>query len=247
MGDAKRIRAKEQVLQIFFPKTCPVCEEILEKHREICSKCEEKLQFVREPKCKKCGKPFEGTGEMQKIREYCGDCTKRMHFYEFGMAVFLYNDDIKESIYRFKYHNQRTYADFYGNAMAHRYGKTIKDLGIQALIPVPISRKKKTIRGYNQAELMARSLGRELNIPVDNEILERNRNTVPQKELNFEERRNNLKNAFKISRNGIEYNKILMVDDIYTTGSTIDACATALKNAGVREVYFISLSIGAGI
>lgn len=94
---------------------------------------------------------------------------------------------------------------------------------------------------------MAQSLGRELNIPVDSYTLIRDRDTIPQKELNHEERRNNLKNAFKISRNGIEYKKILMVDDIYTTGSTIDACAAALKNAGVREVYFISLSIGAGI
>ena len=94
---------------------------------------------------------------------------------------------------------------------------------------------------------MAQVLGKELNIPVDTDALIRSRDTVPQKELNINERRNNLKNAFKIKENVIEYKKILLVDDIYTTGSTIDACAEALRQAGAKEVYFISLSIGAGI
>ena len=159
------------------------------------------------------------------------------------MAVFQYSDELRESIYRFKYYNQRTYAKFYGRAMA-RYKRQIKDLGIQILIPVPISRKRKITRGYNQAELMAQALGRELNLPVDSGYLLREKNTLPQKELNEKERRNNLKNAFKISENVIKYKKVLLVDDIYTTGSTIDACALVLKQAGAEKVYFISLCIG---
>ena len=247
MADTGLKKTKELFLQILFPKTCPICEDILEKHREICSKCEKDLQYISEPKCKKCSKPFEALQEGEQIREYCHDCTKTAHSYKFGMSVFQYNDKIKQSIYRFKYQNQRTYAGFYGKAMALRYGGIIRESGIQILMPVPVSHKKKIIRGYNQAELMAQVLGKELNIPVDTDALIRSRDTVPQKELNINERRNNLKNAFKIKENVIEYKKILLVDDIYTTGSTIDACAEALRQAGAKEVYFISLSIGAGI
>lgn len=81
-------------------------------------------------------------------------------------------------------------------------------------------------------------------IPADLHSLARIRDTIPQKELNHQERRKNLNNAFKMDQNAVKYKKVLLVDDIYTTGSTIDACAVALKEAGVQQVYFISLSIG---
>lgn len=246
MADTGLKRAGEQMLQLLFPKTCPVCEDILEKNREICRVCEKNLRYISEPKCKKCGKPFEAAEEGADIREYCMDCTNRVHSYQSGMAVFQY-DDISASIYRFKYHNQRTYAGFYGKAMAMRYGREIRELGIDILMPIPVSRKKKITRGYNQAELMAEALSKELGLSMDSRTLIREKNTIPQKELNYEERRNNLKKAFKISGNVIKYKKILLVDDIYTTGSTIDACAEALKRAGAEEVFFISLSIGAGV
>ena len=238
MADTK-LKNTGRLLQLFFPKTCPVCEEILEKNREICEKCEKNLRYISEPKCKKCGKPFEPEESGSEFREYCMDCAKRAHAYESGMAVFQYSDELRESIYRFKYYNQRTYAEFYGKAMAH-YKKQIQDFGIQILIPVPISRKRRIARGYNQAELMAQALGRELNLPVNKNCLVREKNTLPQKELNEQERRNNLKNAFKISENVIKYKKVLLVDDIYTTGSTVDACAVVLKQAGAEKVYFIS-------
>lgn len=246
MADTGLKKAGKQMLQLLFPKTCPICEDILEKHREICRVCEKNLRYISEPKCKKCGKPFETTEEGVETREYCVDCTNRNHLYQSGMAVFQY-DDISASIYRFKYHNQRTYADFYGKAMAMRYGRTIQEFGIEILMPIPVSSKKKITRGYNQAELMAEVLGRELKLPVDSRTLIREKNTIPQKELNYEERRNNLKKAFKILGNVIKYKKILLVDDIYTTGSTIDACAEVLRQAGAEEVFFISLSIGAGV
>lgn len=115
------------------------------------------------------------------------------------------------------------------------------------MIPVPVSRKKMQKRGYNQAALIARQLAEKTGIPTDLHSLARIRDTIPQKELNHQERRKNLNNAFKMDQNAVKYKKVLLVDDIYTTGSTIDACAVALKEAGVQQVYFISLSIGAGI
>lgn len=225
-----------------FPKSCPMCDEILPKGRDICCGCEEKLVYIIEPKCKKCGKKLEN----EKL-EYCVDCSKNRHYFNQGIAAFLYNDKVSKSIYRFKYHNRRTYAGFYGKAIATMYGADIKKWNCHMIIPVPIHSKKKIKRGYNQAALIAKELGKNLSMPVSEKILYRVRNTKPQKEMEKATRKKNVENAFKIYENVVKYKKIILVDDIYTTGSTIDACAKELLQAGATEVYFISLSIGHGI
>ena len=101
-------------------------------------------------------------------------------------------------------------------------------------------------RGYNQAGLIACSLSKKLHIPVDENYIIRVKKTTPMKELNNIERVKNLQNAFQIYYNGIRYNKVLIVDDIYTTGATIDACAKCLKEYGTDNVYAITLCIGNG-
>ncbi len=238
---------KGKLLQLLYPKTCPLCQRIIREEAELCENCNVMLKFVEEPVCKKCGKPFEHVDEQAIIREYCGDCEKAEHIYDIGRAVFQYDISIRESIYRFKYHNQRIYAGFYGKAMAKKYGQMIRQLGADVIVPVPISKRKKVKRGYNQAELVARELAKYVMLPVETEWLVRTKDTMPQKELTPVERRNNLKSAFKISDNIVKYKKVLLVDDIYTTGSTMDACAQVLKTSGVQKVYCLSLAIGQGV
>ena len=114
-------------------------------------------------------------------------------------------------------------------------------------MPVPLSRKRLHTRGYNQAALLAKELGKCLDIPVWEHAVSRVRNTVPQKELNAAERQNNLKKAFKIASNDVKLSTIIIVDDIYTTGSTIDALTEVLQNAGAKKVGFVSLSTGSGM
>lgn len=143
-----------------------------------------------------------------------------------------------------KFHNKREYIDFYGAYMAEILGKKILEWGAQALIPVPLHRSKLRRRGFNQAELLAREIGRALEIPVRPDIVQRVRKTKPQKELLYRERQNNLKGAFKISQYDVKLKKIVLVDDIYTTGSTVDEIAGRLLEQGAKEVYFVSLCIG---
>ena len=100
-----RKQGVNHILQIFFPKVFLICTEVLDREQEICQDCRKKLKYITEPKCKKCGKPFESVDAQSQIRQYCGDCQKNRHDYEYGMAVFRYNDEIRESIYRFKYKN----------------------------------------------------------------------------------------------------------------------------------------------
>ena len=162
-----RKQGVNHILQIFFPKVCPICTEVLDREQEICQDCRKKLKYITEPKCKKCGKPFESVDAQSQIRQYCGDCQKNRHDYEYGMAVFRYNDEIRESIYRFKYKNQRTYAGFYADEMWKVYGRQIRAEGIEVMIPVPVSRKKMQKRGYNQAALIAQQLAEKTGIPAD--------------------------------------------------------------------------------
>ncbi len=227
---------------IIFPRRCPVCDKILEYRGElICEKCREKLVYIEEPKCKKCGKQL-----IRHEDEYCYDCKKKKHLYKEGIAVFAHTGEIKKSIYKIKYCNKREYVDFYAGEVTRLYGKKINSWNSDAIIPVPLHRKKQLSRGYNQAEIIAKVISKQTGIPMNSKILMRIKNTKPQKELNDTDRKKNLENAFKINKSIVKLKKVILVDDIYTTGSTIDGCTEELIKGGIDEVYYISLTIGTG-
>lgn len=189
----------------------------------------------------KCGKQL-----MDEETEYCMDCVKKKHYFTQGIALWSYHDIIKQSVYRFKYKNKREFADFYAKEIAKRYEDIIRIWNADCLIPVPMYKRKMRKRGYNQAEVLTDAIAGCLNIPVHKNILVRTRNTLPQKALNDKERQKNLKNAFKIQENSVKLKKIILVDDIYTTGSTVDAIAECFLAAGTEAVFVITLSIGQG-
>lgn len=232
----------ENILDILCPKTCPMCDKIISRHENICTTCHSKLVYIHEPKCKKCGKELR-----DDTKEYCTDCSVKKHYFKLNVAVFEYSDMVSKSLYKFKYHNRRTYARFYGEAIAKHCANDIRRWNPDVIVPVPIHYKKRIKRGYNQAALIARELGKEINIYVDEKYLYRVVNTRPMKELNKTTRKKNVENAFKIYKNVVKYKKIILVDDIYTTGSTLDACAKALLGAGASEVFCICMSVGYGI
>ena len=131
------------------------------------------------------------------------------------------------------------------------YGKAILNLAPDVLVPVPIHKSKYRQRGYNQAEILANGIAKELNIPVFSHLLIRNRKTLPQKQLSDKERLRNLQEAFiynkaAASNYPITLKRVLIVDDIYTTGSTIEACTNVLLRNGIENIYFITLCIGKG-
>ena len=114
------------------------------------------------------------------------------------------------------------------------------------LVPVPVHPARERRRGYNQAKVLADVIGNQLNIPVRTDLIKRTRKTKALKTLNPKERLNNLKNAFILDGNGVKLNTIIIVDDIYTTGSTIDSVAKVFLEAGVKRVYFLTLAVGEG-
>ena len=234
----------KRIRELLFPPRCPVCDEVLgaqDRQRLICRDCAGKISFIHEPRCLKCGMALEDETE-----EYCSSCKKRRHIYDSGLALFEYSP-LRTSMYRFKYSGRAEYAKFYGRAAARYLGEQIRKWQPEGVIPVPMYAPKERMRGYNQAELFARALGNELSIPVYNDIVIRRRKTSPMKRLNARQRHVNLKNAFIIGRNDVKLRRVLVVDDIYTTGSTIDAVAAVLKASGTEKVFFVTLSGGNGI
>lgn len=238
------MRGGKTILDFLYPQRCPICEQIvIPKGALICKECYKTLPFIEEPRCMKCGKPLES---MEK--EYCYDCEKRTFHYEYGYGLFRYNEQMKRSLSAFKYHGKREYAEFYGQQLLIHFKEWIVSVGIQVIVPVPVHKKKKRMRGYNQAALLAAIVAKGTGIPLA-EALERSINTLPQKVLDNRERIYNLQNAFRVhSRNefSIEGKKVLLIDDIYTTGSTIEVCTNALLRAGADKVYYLSLCIGKG-
>ena len=231
----------DTVVGIIYPPRCPGCDEIIMPGEDLCGTCKGSIHTVQEPVCKRCGKPMQ-----DERGEYCTDCTKKKHVYQQGKAVFVYRGAIRQSMYRFKYSNKREYAAYYAKVAASLHGDWIKRNNIEVLVPIPMYMGKQRRRGYNQAEVFARALGKELGIPVDTGIVKRVRDTIPQKELSDKERRHNLKNAFQLTPNIVEYKQIMLIDDIYTTGSTMDAVAEVLLSGGAKNIYYICISIGVG-
>ena len=246
-----------------------MCDEILEPEeieKGIHSACESRLYPIYGAVCMHCGRPIGdeisknpeqklhmeqksmSRYEMGITREYCHDCVSKGYrqksFVTQAKALYLYKDAIKLCMYRFKYSNKREYALFFAKQAVKRYCKWMKYIGIETIVPVPLHAAKKRKRGYNQAESFARALAKELEVSVNTDMVHRVVNTIPQKGLSQAERKKNLEKAFQKGKSTMQYRCVLLVDDIYTTGSTAEAVAQELKKLGIERVYLLTICIG---
>lgn len=227
---------------LLYPPVCPLCRTVLPvRSGAVCAACRAKISYVQTPVCLRCGKEV-----MDEEQELCEDCAAHERSFIRGFPAMNYAEPLPESIADFKYHNRRDYAVFYAQEIVRCHGQSILALAPEALVPVPVHRDKLKKRGYNQAEILARALADILHIPVDADIIERRVNTLPQKTLDDAEREKNLKSAFQSTDKIVKYKKVMLVDDIYTTGATIESCTRALKDKGITEIYYTSICIGKG-
>lgn len=223
------------LLGLIYPRRCPICHEIVkDKGKLICIECRKEVHDLKEPFCKKCGKPisvFEN--------EYCNGCKNQSHSFDRGWACFHYSKKMKESMYYFKYKGRREYANFYVTELIPKILPYIEKIAPQVVVPVPIHKKRMDQRGYNQAYLIAKRVSKALHIPSNQKLVTRVENTKALKELDRRQRKASLRHAFQVIEGAGGYERILLVDDIYTTGSTMDAISYLLKKQGVKEVYFV--------
>jgi len=217
---------------------------VIRPEKQIHKRCLQYLSPVRQPVCKKCGKEVLG-----EAMEYCLDCSRHPRTFDSGMAVLNYNKAAMQSMAAIKYKNRREYLDFYAGLADYRFAKKVHYLKPEVLIPVPVHPSRLRRRGFNQAFELARRLAGRWDIPVEGRMLIRTRKTMPQRNLNPGERLKNLQEAFAVAPRWLKRypvpETVLLVDDIYTTGSTIEACARVLKRAGVKKIYFVTICIGA--
>ncbi|MBQ9863329.1 MAG: ComF family protein [Lachnospiraceae bacterium] len=208
------------ILKIFFPDRCPLCERVRPfSQTGFCPECILKLEKAKE---------FEKTNTDKK-------------YYDGGISLYTY-ESINESLYRFKYMNRPEYAKNYAEKIDQELRDWLLSLNPDVLIPVPLHKKRLIKRGYNQARELALQISKKTGIPVNETCLKRVVNTAPLKLLNREERGINMKKAFIVVENVVNFRRAVIIDDIFTTGSTINAISKQLKALGVKEVYFLTLS-----
>lgn len=240
MGNWKSVR--RNIIRLLYPQRCPVCDEIVPYDEGlICRKCRPKLLHITEPRCRCCGKK-----RMSETDIICDACKTAAHVFSYGYGVYDYQS-VKQSLFRYKYRKRAEYAAFYASDCYEHLKKEIEQMHADALIPIPLHKERERKRGYNQAYEFAKELSEVTGIPLEAGLVRRVKNTAPQKGLDTLQRQNNLKKAFHINTDVVKLKRVILVDDIYTTGCTLDAVAKELKRHGVGEIMFLTLSIGEGI
>ena len=227
---------RESLLSALYPRRCPVCDGIpAPRGRRICPDCARKLQFVTEPVCKCCGREIR-----EQEGELCQNCLKHHFSFDYGIALMNYTDEAARSMAAVKYKGRREYLEYYGLEAVKRCGDRLRRMQVDALVPVPVHPDRLRQRGYNQAEVLAEEISKGLGIPVY-EPLYRARNTKALKELNASQRRRNLQEAFRSEPLPPDVRRVCIVDDIFTTGATMEACTRALLAAGAQKVFSFCL------
>ena len=235
------------ISRALYPRRCPCCRGVIAADMLICDDCTDSFRKIAPPWCLKCGRHVEAD------EEYCKECLSKEHSYSSGMAVFEYDSRMKRSMSDFKFNGWKENSDYYVSEAVRIHKADICRFAPSILVPVPIHSSKRALRGYNQAELIASGIGSRLQIPVVSDLLVRTKKTKAMKVLDKEGREANLKTAFicdlnRYSKNEIEKNfpKVMLVDDIYTTGATMEGCTRALLTAGVGKVAIFSIAAGGG-
>ena len=232
-----------KAVRLLYPARCPGCDDILPGASGMgvfCESCRGEVVLAHDRICFRCGKPI-----ISAVDDLCRDCKSKEPAIVMGRGAFVYTGPMKLAMYRLKYSGRRSYVRGLARIAYTLHHKWFDSLGIQAVIPIPMYENKKRQRGYNQAEVFAEAISVYLSVPVYPEVLRRVRNTAPQKGLDRQMRQKNLENAFKIAQSGVKFDCVLLVDDIYTTGATINEAARVLGEGFGCRVFSFCICMGA--
>ncbi len=231
-------RILKKTLEIIFPSHCISCSAIVSSDALFCDKCFVNLQFICEPKCQICSYPFEV--EFTHLPPFCGKCLVKKPHYDKALSIFRYNDTIAKPLSALKYNDQTFLAKKFARILQTKFKEEIANCDI--ICAVPLHKKRLQKRKFNQAILIAKNLDKK---KLVNSLLWRLSDTIPQVKLKQKQREKNLKKAFLVNkkyRNFVRGKKILLIDDVMTTGTTIDNCAKTLKKFGAMEVVVLTVA-----
>ena len=229
-------------INTLLPPRCLKCGKVLSLQNGLCADCFNKIHFISEPICHRCGRPFTSEMHLKSgAKHICGSCLKEKHpLFTIRRSAFMYDDESKNLILDFKFKDKTFYAQTLANMMLIA-GKDIWAENPNLIMPVPIHRLRLLKRRYNQSAVLVKYLSAKTGIAADYETLVRHENTVPQVQLSGQARRKNLQKAFAVAApDKIKGRKIVIIDDVETTGSTLNECAKVLKKAGAAEIYALT-------
>lgn len=221
-----------QLYSNILPIPCRLCGTHGQQHA-LCAACIEDLPTLG-PACPRCAMPISTS-------QLCGQCLNSPPEQDLSFSLFPYQDPIKRLIADLKYHDKFYISQLFSHLMSKQL---VNRQHPKCLIPIPLHPKRLRQRGYNQSLELAKALSKQLNIPVSNAYLSRVRNTVPQASLPFKQRKHNIQHAFSLHDSNIP-SHIALIDDVLTTGHTVNAAAKLLRQAGVEriEVWTIARTI----
>ncbi len=231
------------LIDIFFPPVCPACEKAVRDKPlcALCKQCEADFEAlrIRGPVCRVCGEPFVSPASGEHT---CGLCLAQTPPFVRARSVYSYAGEALDAIHRFKYNNHVILAPAFAAMLSEAAASLPSPPSTMIIVPVPLHAKRLRQRGFNQSLLIARGLAKKLKTGLSYDNLVRARPTEPQVNLKAKERAENLKEAFTLRfAPAFKGKKILLVDDVYTTGATVKECSKVLKQAG-SEVYALTLA-----
>jgi len=227
---------------ILFPPECPACGTILiaDGEHPFCPECLSTIRFITSPLCASCGLPFTETGGANHL---CEECILSTPPFSMARALGSYEGALLDAIHLFKYHGKVSIGEAVGRMMAKACYDSLAAGDYPLIIPVPLHPKKLRERGFNQALILARQISKRFSVPIDFTTLRRVIHTESQVSLSGRQRMANVRGAFEVTgRSRIENKKILLVDDVYTTGSTVKECSRILVKNGAKEVAVLTLA-----
>ena len=227
-------------LEILYPYRCPSCKKIVHTNYVFCLDCWKKLRFIKKPICNICGDIFQFSINNIAL---CGKCLKEKPIYDKALSCFVYNKTISKAIFEFKFYQKTFLSKFFAKFIIINIKEIIDD--IDYIVPIPMNIKRLRWRGFNQSLLLVKSVAKLINKPFISNLIIKTKHTKAQAKLKNKERKVNLNSVFKINKRYLELVKnknILIVDDVITTGTTVNKCSKVLKEAGVNKVYITSIA-----
>jgi len=229
------------LLDFVFPPHCHVCRSFIpgSGRLHICDSCREQIRPIAQPHCTICAIPFLGAG----ANHPCGDCISTPPSFDIARSALIYDGPARELIHGFKYdyktHLRRPLAFLTAETLSGFVSEQKPDI----LLPVPLHVRRLRSRGFNQAVLIGELLASEWRIPMERRVLQRIRWTEPQINLAASQRKDNVKGAFAVTDAGaVKDRSVLLLDDVYTTGSTVEECSRILKKNGAEKVVVVTVA-----
>jgi ComF family protein len=234
--------AVSRLVDLLYPGRCIACgADLAPDHAgPLCLEHERRVVVLEDPLCDLCGKKMfaQATGEL-----ICDECRERTPHFDRAVSATLYNDVMEPLVHRYKYGMRQHLAKPLARWLIAFMRRHVDADSFDAIVPVPLHWRRYQYRGFNQAIELARPISHELGLPMITRVLRRTRYTLPQVGLGPDERRQNIKGAFTVRQpERIKGKRLLLVDDVYTTGATLDECARTLKSAGAAEVVGLTLT-----